>query len=131
MERLLRRRFRECATTADAVSPFTPCEMGPLVTSAADEHRRQNRSVLQSGVALGRAARSGFAERRARSCHCGRQDRGVTPVGFRSVPVGGPGGGVFAVGGSQWRSCQAGGAEAGIELNRACVVVLSVSQPLA
>ena len=43
-------------------------------------------------------ARSGRSERRARGCHCGRQDRGVTPVGFRSVPIGGSGGRVFAVG---------------------------------
>ncbi len=47
--------------------------------------------------------------RRARGCHCGRQDRGVTPVGFWPVPVGGSGGRVFADGSERWRS----GAESG------------------
>jgi len=37
---------------------------------------------------LGRAARSGRPERRTRGCDCEWQDRGVTPVGLRSVPVG-------------------------------------------
>ena len=64
--------------------------------------RGRDQIVLQAGVALGRAAHSGRPERRARGCHCGRQDRGVTPMGFRSVPVGGPGGRVFAVGRREW-----------------------------
>ena len=34
----------------------------------------------------------------SRGSHCGRQDRGTTPVGLRSVPVGGSGGRVFATG---------------------------------
>ena len=33
--------------------------------------------------------------RRTRRCHCGRQDRRVTPVGFGSLLVGGSGGRVF------------------------------------
>jgi len=72
--------------------------------------------VLQAGVALGRAARSGRPERRPRGCHCGRQDRGSTPVGFRSVPLGRSGGRVFAVGRWQWRAGQACSAGAGGEL---------------
>jgi hypothetical protein len=46
----------------------------------------------------------------ARGCHFGRQDRGVTPVGLRSVPIGGSSGRVFAVRRGEWRSGQAGGA---------------------
>ena len=56
-----------------------------------------------------RAAHSGRAERRTRGCHCGRQDRTVTAVGFRSVPVGESGGGVFE-GGLRWRESAEGGA---------------------
>ena len=59
----------------------------------------------------------GRAERRTRGCHCGRHDRRVTPVGLRSVPVGGSGGRVFAVGGRQWRSGAESVAGAGSELS--------------
>jgi hypothetical protein len=45
--------------------------------------RCRDQIVLQAGVALARAARSGRSERRACGCDCGGQDRGVTPVGFR------------------------------------------------
>jgi len=65
--------------------------------------------VLQAGVAARCAARSGRPERRARGCHCGRQDRGSPAVGLRSVPVGRPGGGVFASG-AIWQSGAEGGA---------------------
>jgi len=44
--------------------------------------RRRNQVVLSAGQFVGRPARSGRAERRTRGCHCGRQDRRVTPVGF-------------------------------------------------
>jgi hypothetical protein len=71
--------------------------------------RRRDQVVLQAGVALGCAAHSGRAERRPRGCHGGRQDREPTPLGLRSVPLGGPGRRVFAVGRRQWqwRSSQA------------------------
>ena len=49
-------------------------------------------------------ARSGRAECLTRGCHCGRQDRRVTPVGLRSVPLGGSGGCVCAVGRCEWRA---------------------------
>jgi hypothetical protein len=58
--------------------------------------RGRDQIVLQAGQFVGRAARSSRPERRARGCHCGRQDRRVTPVGLGSVPIGGSGGGVFA-----------------------------------
>jgi hypothetical protein len=38
-------------------------------------------------------------------------------VGLRSVPVGGSGGGVFADGGSKWRSGAEGGAGAGASMD--------------
>jgi SpoVK/Ycf46/Vps4 family AAA+-type ATPase len=50
--------------------------------------RRRDQVVLQAGVALGRAARSGCAERGPGGCHCGRQDRVAQAVGLWSVPVG-------------------------------------------
>jgi len=70
--------------------------------------RSRDQVVLQAGVALGRPARSGRSERRTRGCHCGRQDRGSTPVGLRKMFVGGSGRRVFAVG-SRWSE----GAESG------------------
>jgi len=72
--------------------------------------------VLQAGVALGRAARSGRPKCRPRGCHCGGQDRRASPVGLRSVPLGGSGGGVFEVGRWQRRSGQEGGAGSWREL---------------
>jgi SpoVK/Ycf46/Vps4 family AAA+-type ATPase len=48
--------------------------------------RSRDQVVLQSGVALGRAARSGPAQRRARGCHCRRHDREPAAVGLGSVP---------------------------------------------
>ena len=63
-----------------------------------------------------RFGRSEQAERRTRGCHCGRKDREPAAVGFRSVPLGGSGGSVFAVGRGEWRSSQAGGAGAAGEL---------------
>jgi len=56
--------------------------------------------------------------RRTRRCHCGRQGRRVTPVGFGSLLVGGSGGRVFEVGRGEWQEGQAGGAGAGGELRR-------------
>jgi hypothetical protein len=88
---------------------------GPTGRRQLDRGRDQ--VVLPAGVTLGRAARSGCPERHTRGCHCGRQDRRVTSVGFRSVPVGGSGGGVFADGGWQWRSGAESGAGAGVELS--------------
>jgi len=79
--------------------------------------RGRDQVVLQAGVALGRAARSGLAERRTRGCHCGRQDRRVTPVGLGPVPVGGSGGRVCAAGRWQWWAGAEGGAGAGGELS--------------
>ena len=73
-----------------------------LSTQRHQLDRRRDQIVLQTGVTLGRAARSGRAERRACGFDRGRQDREPAPVGLRSVPVGGSGGGVFAVGG-WWR----------------------------
>ena len=64
--------------------------------------------VLQACQFIGCPARSGRPERSARGYHCGGQDREPAAVGFRSVPVGGSSGGVFAVGRS-WRK----GAESG------------------
>jgi len=49
---------------------------------------------------------------RPSGCHCGRQDRGATAVGFGSVLVGGSGGRVFAVG-SRWSESAEGRAGAG------------------
>jgi len=49
---------------------------------------RRDPELLQASLAARRAACSGRAECRPRGCHCGRQDRGVTPVGLRSVPLG-------------------------------------------
>jgi len=59
--------------------------------------------VLQAGVALGRAFKPSSPERCTRGCHCGRQDRRVTPVGLGSVPLCGSGGGVFAAAGAEER----------------------------
>jgi hypothetical protein len=72
--------------------------------------RRRDQVVLQAGESSGRAARSGSAERRPRGGHGGREDRGVTPVGFRKMPVGRSGGRVFPRAGAGWCSSQAGGA---------------------
>ena len=70
--------------------------------------RGRDQIVLQAGVATRCPFDPSRPERRACCCHRGRQDRGITPVGFGSVPVGGSGGGVLAVG-SRWRE----GAESG------------------
>ena len=75
--------------------------------------RRPQAPHYDGGLSARRPARSGRAERRARGCHCGRQDRGSTPVGLRSVPVGGSGGGVFEVGSGQWWAGAQGGEGAG------------------
>ena len=61
-------------------------------------------------------SRSGRPERGPRGCDRGRQDRGATPVGLRSVPLGGPGWGLFA-GGSWWREGAEGHEGAGGELS--------------
>jgi len=70
--------------------------------------RCRDQVVLQVGTTARCPTHSGRTERRTRSCDRGRQDRGVTPVGLGSVPIGGSGGSVFAVGRS-WRK----GAESG------------------
>jgi hypothetical protein len=49
-------------------------------------------------------------KRRTRGCDRWRQDRRVTSVGFRPVPVGGSSWYVFAVGRGGWRSSQESGA---------------------
>jgi hypothetical protein len=53
----------------------------------------------------------------SRGCNCGRQDRGPTPVGLGSVPVGGSGWRVCAVGRGEWRSGAESRAGAGGELS--------------
>jgi hypothetical protein len=70
--------------------------------------RGRDQVVLQAGFFVGRPARSGRPERRARGCHCGRQDRRVTPVGLRSVPFCGSDGGVFAGGSGRRESAENG-----------------------
>jgi hypothetical protein len=90
--------------TAHDSRPSVSCRPGTALGQMTPTGPGPRSVVLQAGVALGRAARSGRPERRPRGCHCGRQDRGLTPVGLGSVPVGGPGWGVFAGGGWQWRS---------------------------
>jgi SpoVK/Ycf46/Vps4 family AAA+-type ATPase len=51
-----------------------------------DAKQGQSDDTTWTGVES--AARSGRAERRTRGCPCGGQDRGVTPAGLWSVPVG-------------------------------------------
>jgi hypothetical protein len=64
-------------------------------------------------------ARSGRAERRTRGCRCRGQEREPAVVGLGSMPVGGPGGRVFAVGreqewtGAERRAGAGGGPEVG------------------
>jgi len=79
----------------------------------APENRHQPEG-FSSPVATSLSA--GCAERRARGCDCGRQDREPAPVGLWSVPFGGSSGGVFAAGRWQRRSGAEGGAGAGGEL---------------
>ena len=57
--------------------------------------RGRDQVVLSAGESSGRAPDPSRPERRPRGCDCGRQDRRITPMGLRSVPVGGSGGGVF------------------------------------
>ena len=118
--------MREMLTAVANKSAFSPfrasCALGngesdlatQLVVNSSQPtrhqlDRRRDQVVLQAGVALGRTATSGFAECRARGCDCGRQDRGVTTVGFQSVPVGRSSGCVFE-GGSRCRKGAEGGA---------------------
>jgi len=109
------------------VAGFTSVRLGHLRAAlrarreAAQARRRpvdrcRDQVVLQARVALGRAAHSSRPECRTCGRDCGRQDRRVTPVGFRSVPVSWSGGRVFADGRDEWWSGQAGGAWAGGEL---------------
>jgi hypothetical protein len=96
------------------------------IRARTDTRSGTNRARLgRIGQILGRisgesqlsSARSGRPERCTRGCHCGRQDRRVTAVGFRKMFVGRSGGRVFAVGEWWWTAGAEGGAGAGGELS--------------
>jgi hypothetical protein len=92
---------------------------GPLLChgSAGDP---ANRMRMRCGSTLLRqpaTLHDGRAEHRPHGCHYGRQDRGSSPVGFRSVPVGGAGAGVFTDGRRWWWTGAEYGAGAGGELS--------------
>jgi hypothetical protein len=71
--------------------------------------RKRGKSVkAEAELAPRDAADPRPTKRPLRVCHCGRQDRGVTPVGLGPVLVGGSSGGVFAVGSGQWAGAEDG-----------------------
>jgi len=94
----------------------TSTDIGQHTPTRGRQPEAQQPVTQQAGVVARCAARSGRPERGPRGRHCRRQDRGVTPVGLGSVPLGGSGGSVFAAGSWQWRKGQADGAGAGGEL---------------